>query len=429
MTDPVVARAVAAAHRAHWAAVLAATAGAVRDLDLAEDATAEAFAQALEQWEQHGVPDRPGAWLTVTARRRALDARRREQTLQRKLPLLVWDTQAPVNSPGVEADGDPRVVDEDEVVVRDERLRLVFLCAHPALAPESRVALVLRLVMGLSTQDVASAFLVPRATMGARLTRAKRRIALSRIPCRVPEPAELPERLTAVLDVASVVLAAGHTARSGAEHSRPDLGDEAVALLTRLVRLLPGQGEVHGLLAQALLVQARQATRTDAEGLPVPLDEQDRSLWDTRKVERADELVLDALRAGHRGPYLLLGAIACARCVPERPDDVDHDEVVELYEHLLRLWPGEMVRLNHLAARARRGDDPAALLEELAPLTAALEGYRPFHVVRADLLERAGRDAEAAEALRAARALPGNDAETLLLERELRRAAAEHQPR
>ena len=172
MTDPVVARAVAAAHRAHWAAVLAATAGAVRDLDRAEDATAEAFAQALEQWEQHGVPDRPGAWLTVTARRRALDARRREQTLQRKLPLLVWDTQAPVNSPGVEADGDPRVVDEDEVVVRDERLRLVFLCAHPALAPESRVALVLRLVMGLSTQDVASAFLVPRATMGARLTRA-----------------------------------------------------------------------------------------------------------------------------------------------------------------------------------------------------------------------------------------------------------------
>ncbi|GAA1323988.1 RNA polymerase sigma factor [Brachybacterium rhamnosum] len=413
-------RAVAAAHRDHWAAVLAATAGAVRDLDLAEDATAEAFAQALEQWARDGVPERPGAWLTVTARRRALDARRREQTLRRKLPLLLWDTGGGADggaADGGTSDGDPRVIDESEVVVRDERLRLLFLCAHPALAPESRVALVLRLVLGLSTEEIAAAFLVPVPTMGARLTRAKRRIALSGIPCRVPEPEELPGRLTAVLDAISLVLAAGHTAPAGERHDRPDLVGEAVRLLELLKRLLPGQGEVHGLLAQALLVQARAGTRTDAEGLPVPLDAQDRTRWDRSAVDRADELVLDALRGGHRGPYLLQGAIAAARCVPERAEDVDGDEVVELYDHLLRHWPGPMVQLNRTVARARRGDDPTLLLAELDGVAEDLADYRPFHVARAELLRVAGREEESAAATQEALRCPGNAAEDALLRR------------
>ncbi|WP_193636366.1 RNA polymerase sigma factor [Brachybacterium subflavum] len=436
---------VEAVHREHWGSVLAATLSLTRELDLAEDCAQEAFAQALAAWPRDGLPDNPVGWLTTTARRRALDAMRRSETLQRKLPLLVWDEPAvtgadasaavpahaevPASSATSDAASTAEIEDEQRAIVLDEQLRLIFLAAHPALAPESRIALTLRLVGGMPTADIAAAFLVSESTMAARLTRAKKRIRLSRIPCRVPGADDLEGRVGDVLDVLSVLLTrsdagsrSGRYARSDSEEpgGAQSVVDVAVHMLETLVRLLPDRTEPLGLLAQALALRARASTRTDADGRPVALAAQDRSRWDRGLLERADALVIDGLARGGRGPYLIQGAIAAAVALPPRHEDVDWDEVVELYDALLVHWPTAIVRLGRAAALAETAG-PRAALAQLDDLAGDLEGHRPFHVIRGDLLERTGDVRAAMGEFRAALDLPGRaEEDEMLRERALR---------
>lgn len=414
MTDPDerVARTVAAAHHQEWTRVMAATVRTVRDLDLAQECVQEAYAEALEQWPAAGVPDNPGAWLTTTARRRALDAVRRESTLRGKLPLLLWPDDS---SPAAAEQADTRVADEDEATVLDEQLRLIFLCCHPALAPESRHALTLRLVCGVSTADIAQAFLVPTATMAARLTRAKRKIAVSRIPCAVPDQARLPGRLDDVLDVISVLLATGHAPPTGETGQRVDLVDDALRLAETVHALLPHQSEATGALAQALLVTARSSTRTDDAGRPVPLREQDRSRWDRARLDRAHDLVVGAMSTGGHGPFVLRAAIMALLSRPQRWGDVDWAEVVQLYDALLRVDPSPVVALNRAVALAEV-DGPQVALAVVERLAAGgtLPDYRYLHATRAELLRRIGRP-EWREAAEQAVALAHNEAEREVL--------------
>ncbi|WP_193103935.1 RNA polymerase sigma factor [Brachybacterium sp. FME24] len=420
-----IAAAVAAAHRAHWGSVLAATVALTRDLDLAEDSVQEAFAQALTAWADAGVPANPAGWLATASRRRALDTMRRQQTLNRKLPLLVWDEGPPRDEASVESH---RIADEERAVVLDEQLRLIFLAAHPALAPTSRIALTLRLVSGLPTAVIAAAFLVPESTMAARLTRAKKRIVLSRIPSRVPDAEEIGQRLVDVLDVLSVLLTTG--GRPGADSAedarlgRDRVLEAAVHTLEVLVELLPAQTEPRGLLAQALLLRARATTWTDEQGRPVAMAEQDRTRWDRALIDRADRLVVDALARGGRGPYLLQGAIAAAVAVPARHEDIDWREVVQLYDALLIHWPTAIVRLGRVVAISEAvGADEA--LGHLGPLAEELATHRRFHVIHGELLSRLGEHAAAAAAYRAALACRGEEGESELLRELVRR----HVPR
>ncbi|GAA1317908.1 RNA polymerase sigma factor [Brachybacterium tyrofermentans] len=431
MSDRDVVGAVAAAHRAHWGTVLAATVGLTRDLDLAEDSVQEAYSQALEAWERDGVPENPAGWLTTAARRRALDAMRRAQTLQRKLPLLVWDD---AGSGGDGSEDDRRIQDEAAPVVLDERMRLIFLAAHPALAPTARIALTLRLVGGLSTEQIAAAFLVQTSTMAARLTRAKKRIRLSRIPCRVPPAEELEARLVDVLDVLSVLLATGSDSEEPPPEAAPEgtpesaqeppdartaVLDTVVHTLEVLVDLLPAQTEPRGLLAQALLLRARASTRTDDRGRPVALAEQDRTQWDRSLIDRADRVVVGALAQGGRGPYLLQGAIAACVAVPTRHEDIDWREVVELYDILLAHWPTAIVQLARVVAISE-ADGAAVALADLEPLAAELDAHRPFHVIRGELLSRLGEHDRAVPAFRTALQRPGGEGESELLRELLR---------
>lgn len=433
-----VAAAVAAAHRDHWGTVLAATVALTRDLDLAEDSVQEACIQALRAWTREGIPENRAGWLTTAARRRALDAIRRSQTLQRKLPLLVWDAEG--HRDNAMADDGPatvrRIEDEAVPVVLDERLRLIFLAAHPALAPTSRIALTLRLVSGLSTEQIAAAFHLPTATMAARLTRAKKRIRLSRIPCRVPGAAELDGRLVDVLDVLSVLLAVGM--RGGAE-AGGDAGPRAagdgettrttdaqaavlastVHTLQVLVDLLPHHSEPRGLLAQALLLQARASTRIDERGRPVALAAQDRTAWDRELIERADHLVIGSLARGGRGPYLVQAAISAAVAVPARHEDIDWCEVVELYDALLMHWPTALVQLGRVVA-VSEAEGAAIAFDQLEPLGGELDAHRSFHVIRGELLGRLGAHEAAASAFRTALDRQGSAGESEVLREMLR---------
>ena len=299
-------RAVADAHRREWAAVLAATVRVTRDLDLAEESVQDAYAAALDSWPRTGVPDRPGAWLTTAARHNALDALRRAGTLRTKLHLLVEPAAGP-------AEHDP----PDDPVVPDDRLRLLFLCCHPALALEAQVALTMRLACGVPTPDVAAAFLVPVATMAARLTRAKKKIVAARIPFRVPAAAELPDRLDAVLAAVHLQFTTGHTAPSGPSLTRDDVAGRAVDLARLLHALMPDEREVRGLLALLLANHARRATRTAPDGRLLLLADQDRSAWDRDLIAEADALVVSALRGGRPGRFALQAAIATLHaCAP-----------------------------------------------------------------------------------------------------------------
>jgi RNA polymerase sigma-70 factor (ECF subfamily) len=305
MTPPADAgAAVADAHRRGWALVLAATVRVARELDLAEECVQEAYAAALASWARDGIPDNPEAWLTTAARRRAVDAVRRERTLRSKLPLLVVPDEM-ADEAADEAAVDPPAAVEPEGVVPDERLRLIFLCCHPALAQEAQVALTLRLVCGMTTADIARAFLVSEPTMAARMTRAKKKISAARIPFRLPGAAGLPDRLGAVLGVIHLLCTAGHTAPSGASPVRPDLADQALRLARTVRELMPDEPEVRGLLALVLVTDARRATRVDAEGRLLRLEDQDRSLWDRSAVAEAHDLIVDGLRGGRPGRYLL----------------------------------------------------------------------------------------------------------------------------
>jgi RNA polymerase sigma-70 factor (ECF subfamily) len=396
-------RAVADAHRREWAFVLAATARVARDLDLAEECVQDAYVAALDAWARDGVPRKPGAWLTTTAKRKALDALRREQTLQTKLPLLVEPDEAEPDDP----DGD---------VVPDDRLRLIFTCCHPALAREGQVALTLRLVCGVGTSDIAQAFLVTEPTMAARLTRAKKKIAAAQIAYRVPDASELPDRLDAVLTVIHLLYTTGHTAPSGDRLVRGDLVERALDLARMLRSLMPEEPEVAGLLALLLVTDARRATRTDAQGRLVLLEDQDRSAWDRAAIDEGDRLVVAALRAGRPGRFALQAAIAALHATAPTYGETDWPQVLALYGELLAVWPSPVVALNRAAALAMV-DGPEAALAAIAGLErdGRLAGYRYLPAIKADLLRRLGRHADALPAYRAALELAENEAERRFL--------------
>ncbi len=406
--------AVAQAHRREWAGVLAATVRVTRDLDLAEECTQDAYAQALRNWAANGVPDRPGAWLTTVARNRARDVLRRESAFRSAMPLLVVDDVVAGPEDGT---GPP--------VISDDRLRLVFTCCHPALSRDAQVALTLRLVCGLSTVEVARAFLVQDTTMAARITRAKKKISAAHIPYRVPARSDLPARIGAVLDVVHLVFTTGHTAPVGAQLARRDLVDGAVHLARTLHQLLPDDTDVTGLLALMLLTEARRDTRLSEGGQLVLLAEQDRTRWDARQIEEGTALLTEALQ--HAGPsrYAVQAAIAAVHTEALTWEDTDWTEVVGLYEVLRRLWPSPVVELNRAVAIGFR-DGPEAGLAALTSLLdePALGTYAYLSAARADFLRRLGRWAEAALSYEEAIALTDNDVERAFLARRLAEVTA-----
>jgi RNA polymerase sigma-70 factor (ECF subfamily) len=392
-------RAVADAHRREWAFVLAATARVAGDFDVAEECVQDAYLAALDAWTRDGVPRKPGAWLTATAKRKALDVLRREKVFRSKMPLLVEPDEPEMDAPGEDA-------------VPDDRLRLIFTCCHPALAREAQVALTLRLVCGVGTGDIAHAFLVSEPTMAARVTRAKKKITAARIPYRVPGAAELPERLGAVLSVIHLLYTTGHTAPSGTDLVRADLVGRALHLARMLLALMPDEPEVRGLLALLLLTDARRVTRTDAEGRLLVLEDQDRSAWDRAAIEEGRRLVLDAFRTGRVGRYALQAAIASLHAVAASYAATDWRQVLELYNRLLKVWPSPVVALNRTVAVSMVHGPRAALDEiEILERDGRLAGYHYLPAVRADLLRRLGRHREAAAAYRAALDLADNRAE------------------
>ncbi|WP_326554378.1 RNA polymerase sigma factor [Micromonospora sp. NBC_01813] len=384
------------------------------DLHLAEEVAAEAVEAALRHWPVSGVPTRPGAWLLTTARRRAVDRIRRDHNLA--LRLAVLQAEADRADPAPSADGDRELP--------DDRLALFFTCAHPALTAQDRVALTLRCLAGLTTAEVARAFLVPEATMAQRIVRTKRKIRDARIPFRVPGVDELPQRLPGVLQAVYSIFTEGYAASSGPDLQRLDLAEEAIRLARILRRLLPAQREAAGLLALLLLVHARRHARTGPDGAVVLLDEQDRSRWDQPMIDEGCALARVALTGGPPGPYGLQAAIAALH--DEAPDlaGTDWPQIVALYEVLLRVAPSPVVALNRAVAVAMR-DGPAAglaLLDELAG-DPRLRTYHLYPASRADLLHRLGRHADAAGAYRQALELAGSEPDRDHLRRRL--AAAE----
>ena len=398
--------------------MLAATARVARDIDLAEECVQDAYVAALDAWSRNGVPRSPGAWLTTAARNRALDALRRQQTLRAKLPLLI----EPAPEPGGLAGPPPgdRGAGQEDDVIPDDRLRLVFTCCHPALAREAQVALTLRLVCGVTTAEIAQAFLVSEPTMAARVTRAKKKISAARIAYRVPGEAELPDRLDAVLTVVHLLFTTGHTAPAGPQLVRADLVDRAIGLARMLRELMPDEREVRGLLALLLLTDARRATRTDAAGRLLLLEDQDRAQWDRAAIEEGISLVPGALRGGCPGRFALQAAIAALHAEAPSYATTDWPQVLALYGELLRAWPSPVVALNRIVALAEV-DGPEAALAELDELgrDGRLASYHYLPAARAALLRRLGRRAEAADAYRAALELASNEAERDFLARRL----------
>lgn len=409
-----VAEALEDAHRREWAQVLAATVRVTGDLDLAEECAQEAYVDAMTAWHRSGVPERPGAWLTTIARRRAVDRMRREVTLRRKLPLLVEPVEADASAPtsGEDMDGTD--------AVPDDRLRLIFTCCHPALDPAARVALTLRLVCGVATPDVARAFLVPEPTMAARITRAKKKITQARIPYRTPSAAELPERLESVLAAVHLLFSTGHTAPSGDLPIRLDLCERALDLARTLVQLLPEERETRGLLGLLLLTHARRATRLDADGRLVLLEHQDRQQWDHVMIVEGLNWTVESLQVPQPGRFALQAAIAGAHDVAPTFADTDWDRIVHLYDLLLTVEPSPVVELNRAAALAF-AQGPAASIGIVDRLVddPRLRSYPYVHGVRADLLRRLGRDGEASEAYRAALDLTVNAGERDFLLRRI----------
>jgi RNA polymerase sigma-70 factor (ECF subfamily) len=403
-------RAVADAHRREWAFVLAATARVAGDFDLAEECVQDAYVAALDAWARDGVPRKPGAWLTATAKRKALDVLRRERLFRSKMPLLVEPDEAEMD-------------EAQEDAVPDDRLRLIFTCCHPALAREAQVALTLRLVCGVSTGDIARAFLVSEPTMAARVTRAKKKISAARIPYRVPGASELPERLDAALTVIHLLYTTGHTAPSGTDLVRADLVDRALNLTRMLLALMPDEPEVRGLLALLLVTDARRATRTDAEGRLLVLEDQDRSAWDRAAIDEGRRLVVDAFRTGRVGRYALQAAIASLHAVAGSYATTDWRQVLGLYDELLKVWPSPVVALNRAVAVSMvRGPDAALDEIEILERDGRLAGYHYLPAVRADLLRRLGRHREAATAYRAALDVADNEAEREFLAARLAEA-------
>jgi RNA polymerase sigma-70 factor (ECF subfamily) len=408
VTAGAVPQAVEQALREHWGRLLALLTGQLGSLDVAEDAVAEAFELALATWPRDGVPDRPAAWLLTAARRRGLDRLRRDATLTRKLPLLAEPDQAV----------EPEEVAEEMSTIPDDRLRLLFTCCHPALAPDARVALTLRCLGGLTTAEVARAFLVPEPTMAARITRAKKKIAAAGIPYRVPADAELPGRLAGLLAVLYLVFNEGYAASSGDAAIRRDLCDEAIRLNRVLVALMPDEPEATALLALMLLQNARRDARLDPAGRLVLLPDQDRSRWHAGQIGEGQALLARSTRTGRLGPYLLQAAIAAEHCRATRAVDTDWAAIAALYRTLDELTGSPVVRLNRAVAEAETAG-PAAGLALLAGLDERLPAFHLLPATRADLLRRLGRTDQAREQYAAALRLAGNAADRDLLTRRL----------
>lgn len=394
MTPSAVVSAVEAAHRSEWARVLASTARLTGgDLGVAEEATADAFEAALKTWPTRGVPDRPGAWLTTTARRNALDALRRQSTLRRRLSVLAADVL------------DDTSADQEPDVLPDDRLRLVFTCCHPSLAQDTQVALTLRLVAGLTTDEIAHALLVTPTAMAARLTRAKHKITAAAIPYRVPDRDDLPSRLDAVLTVIHLVFTTGHSAPEGDALLRTDLTSAALDLSKVLATLMPDEPEVLGLLALLELTEARRPSRIDPDGQLVLLADQDRSQWDGELLTHGLAMFDRALRSSTRpaGRFLLQAGIAAAHAEAATFEATDWIGIAALYDRLADTWPSPVVEVNRAVAHAY-AEGPGAGLALLDPLSddPRLRGYHYLPATRAELLRRAGRTEEAAAAYRQA---------------------------
>ncbi len=399
---PAVVAAVAQAHRREWAFVLAATVRVTSDLDVAEECVQDAYAQALSTWRPATIPAKPGAWLTTVARRLAVNRLRRNATLEAKLPLLIDNPPSLLPTPA-------ELLAEE---IPDDRLRLIFTCCHPALAQEAQIALTLRLLCGLRTGEVARAFLISETTMAARLTRAKKKIATTRIPYRVPSVSELPARVDAVLDVVHLLFTTGHTAPAGGDLVRLDLVERSLDLARMLRALLPGNPDVAGLIALILLTDARRPSRVRGDGRLVLLGEQDRTLWDRAAISEGIGLVREALGRRPPGRFALLAAIAAVHDQAPSWQATDWEEILGLYDLLVSIWPSPVVALNRAVALgfAQGPDAGLAALDELAnePLLAS---YSYLAASRADFLRRLARNSEARLAYQEALLLSENAVE------------------
>jgi RNA polymerase sigma-70 factor, ECF subfamily len=398
--------AIARIFREEYGRVVAGLVRLLGNIDLAEESVQEAFAVAIQRWPDTGVPPNPGAWITVTARNRALDRLRRESTRSHR-------EQRATMTDGLDDPFDDAAF--DDAAIEDERLRLIFTCCHPALAPDAQVALTLRLLGGLHAAEIARAYLVPEATMRQRITRAKRKIAANNIPYQVPEAADLPERLAAVLAVIYLVFNEGYVATTGDDLVRDDLCLEAIRLGRILTGLMPDEPEAVGLLALMLLTEARRPARAIAGEL-VQLRDQDRQLWDRTLIDEGHDLVRACLRRNRPGPYQIQAAINAVHTDAASASDTDWQQVVQLYDQLMRVAASPVVAMNRAIAVAEL-DGPDVGLAALEGLP--LDQYQPYHATRADLLRRAGRAGEAAGEYRRALELTTNDTERRFLERRL----------
>jgi RNA polymerase sigma-70 factor (ECF subfamily) len=394
------------------------------DFDLAEEAVQDAFITALETWPERGVPDNPGAWITTTARNRAIDRLRRRRVLAEKAELLGRQTLIEQELAAIDPDAATDGETEMSPIV-DDRLRLIFTCCHPALALDARVALTLRTLGGLTTPEIARAFLVPEPTLAQRLVRAKRKIRDAGIPYRVPPVELLPERLGGVLRVLYLVFNEGYAASSGDSLIRRELATEAIRLARVVRALLPDEPEAIGLLALMLLHDARRDARTGPNGDLILLEDQDRTLWDGDRIAEGVALVAAAMEHARPGPYQIQAAIAALHDEAPDPAATDWPQIVALYRSLLRLDPSPVIELNHAAAVAM-SDGPAQGLALMDGLAAAgvLDTYPYLHAGRADLLRRLGRWSEAIAAYRRAIELTSNVAERRFLERRMSEAGS-----